>query len=158
VNTFAGRNNGRNPESPEFSEPPFSGFISPQQNLAMQHMRNIGMFEQKTPLRETSRQCFFLSRIQHIAQQNTWAVSGCRYFFLLAGCLSDSIHSQGHLNWRITPLSKQFATPIYQLIRQIWKGNNPSQGTYYPKLVANYLLFGMILQYRVCLVVWGSVL
>ena len=63
------RNNGRNPESPdhEFNEPPFPGFISPQQNvkfaqetLAMQHMLNIGMFEQKTPLRERSRQCFFL--------------------------------------------------------------------------------------------------
>lgn len=128
MNTFAGRNNGRNPESPEFSEPPFSGFISPQQNLAMQHMRNIGMFEQKTPLRETSRQCFFLSRIQHIAQQNTWAVSGCRYFFYWQDVCRTPSTARVTLIGGSPHLVSSLQPPFISYLGKFGRGTTPVRG------------------------------
>ena len=134
VNTFAGRNNVHSRiiahktiwvQWASLFWVYFASTKFAQETLAMQHMPNIGMFERKHHF--VKHQGVFFSRIQHIAQQNTWAVSGCRYFFYWQD-VSLSIHSQGHLNWRITPLSKQFATPIYQLFRPFGRGTTPVRG------------------------------
>ena len=69
VNTFAGRNNVHSRiiahktiwvQWASLFWVYFASTKFAQETLAMQHMPNIGMFETKTPLRETSRRVFFL--------------------------------------------------------------------------------------------------
>ena len=56
-----GRNNGRNPESPEFSEPPFSGGkFRLNKTWRCNTWLNIGMFEQKTHFVKHQGNVFFL--------------------------------------------------------------------------------------------------
>ena len=57
-------------------------------------------------------------------------------------------HGVGAPTWRITPLSNQLATPIYEPFRPFGRGNNSSYRMlgYLLTMLANYLLTGMILQ------------
>lgn len=71
---------------------------------------------------------FFLSRIQHIAQQNTWAVSGCRYFFYWQDVCRTPSTARVTLIGGSPHLVSSLQPPFISYLGKFGRGTTPVRG------------------------------